>query len=243
MCSMHHSIESPWSSISVEEARDALVQLDKKVKSCTLCPDLAQARHRTVFGRGHPAARVVFIGEAPGFNEDRMGEPFVGEAGELLTRILASIQLQRDDVYIVNVLKCRPPQNRKPLPQEVGACRGYLLAQLKIIRPQIIMCLGSTAAYGLLGLAQSVSSLRGQIFSFSLFGESSGEVSVPYSEVPVLCTYHPAYLLRQPQAKKEVWNDMKRLRQILAQQELEYSFLSNQVPKEEGKNVSSAWDV
>jgi DNA polymerase len=141
------------------------------------------------------------VGEAPGYYEDQSGEPFVGDAGELLTRILGSIGLSRDKVYICNVLKCRPPQNRKPLPMEVSNCQGYLRTQLSVVRPPVIVCLGSTAAYGVLGLAQSVASLRGKTFQFQ--------------SIPVICTYHPAYLLRHGEAKREVWEDMKRVKLLL----------------------------
>lgn len=212
---LENRFDSPWISVSNEEAQAGLLELAGRVRACFECSDLAKSRHHTVFGVGHPSARVVFIGEAPGFNEDQSGEPFVGEAGELLTRILGSIGLKRDDVYICNVLKCRPPQNRKPLPQEVTSCRHYLMTQLRIIRPQIIVCLGSTAAYGLLGLAQSVTSLRGKLWNFCLWSQTEGSSLRPSTEIPVLCTYHPAYLLRQPAAKKEVWDDMKRLREYL----------------------------
>ena len=146
---------------------------------------------------GNPQARLCFIGEAPGADEDAQGEPFVGRAGQLLTRIIEACTLSRDDVYIMNVLKCRPPGNRNPEPDEVANCRGFLDRQLEIIRPEYICCLGAVAARTLLETNESIGRMRGRF--------------VEYQGIPVLCTYHPAYLLRNPSAKKLVWEDMQLL--------------------------------
>jgi DNA polymerase len=158
---------------------------------------LASTRTQTVFGVGNPSARLVFIGEAPWADEDRQGEPFVGKAGQLLTKIIEACRLRREDVYIANVLKCRPPGNRTPAPDEVTHCRGYLDRQLAIIRPEYICCLGAVATRCLLGLESPMNRIRGKFFD--------------YEGIPVLCTYHPAYLLRNPAAKRDVWDDMKLL--------------------------------
>jgi DNA polymerase len=179
---------------------DRQVQLDvlrQQVAGCTRCEELARTRTQTVFGVGNPQARLCFFGEAPGADEDRQGEPFVGRAGQLLNRIIEACGLKREEVYILNALKCRPPENRTPLPGEVANCRGYLEGQLEIIRPEFICCLGSVAAQTLLETDTSIGRLRGK------FHEHLGSL--------VICTYHPAYLLRNPAAKKDVWEDMKLL--------------------------------
>lgn len=154
-------------------------------------------RTQTVFGVGSPAARLCFLGEAPGADEDRQGEPFVGKAGQLLTRIIEACTLSRSQVYILNVLKCRPPGNRNPLPDEVANCREYLDGQLELIRPEFICCLGAVAAQTLLETTTPISQMRGRMFD--------------YLGIKVMCTYHPAYLLRNPAAKRQVWDDMKWL--------------------------------
>ena len=177
-----------------------LVQLDivrQEVAACVKCPNLAAARTQTVFGVGNPHARLCFIGEAPGADEDRTGEPFVGRAGQLLTKIIEACTLKREEVYILNILKCRPPDNRPPQPEEVTNCRGYLERQLEIINPEFICCLGTTAAQSLLNTEETIGKLRGR------FHEHNGAT--------VLCTYHPSYLLRNPNAKHDVWEDMKLL--------------------------------
>jgi DNA polymerase len=158
---------------------------------------LAATRTQTVFGVGNPSARLVFIGEAPGADEDRQGQPFVGRAGQLLTKIIEACRLKREDVFIANVLKCRPPENRTPAPGEVANCREYLDRQLAIIRPDYICCLGGVAAKCLLGTDVPIGRLRGKFHM--------------YEGISVMCTYHPAYLLRNPAAKREVWDDMKQL--------------------------------
>lgn len=150
-----------------------------------------------MFGVGNINARLMFVGEAPGADEDRAGEPFVGKAGQLLTKIIEACRMKREDVYIGNVIKCRPPGNRNPLPDEVQNCRGYLERQLAIVRPEFICCLGAVAAKSLLNSEATIGRLRGRFYQ--------------YEGIPVLCTYHPAYLLRNPSAKRDVWEDMKLL--------------------------------
>ena len=172
--------------------------LQAEVAGCTRCTELAQTRTQTVFGVGNPNARLVFLGEAPGADEDLQGEPFVGRAGQLLNDIITKgMKLRREDVYILNVLKCRPPNNRTPAPNEVINCRGFLDRQLEILQPEFICCLGSVAAKTLLNTEVSIGRLRGKFLE--------------YQGIPVLCTYHPAYLLRNPAAKKEVWEDIQLL--------------------------------
>jgi uracil-DNA glycosylase len=178
-------------------ATDSLQVIRHEVAACRSCDELATTRTQTVFGVGNPHARLCFLGEAPGADEDRQGEPFVGRAGQLLTKIIEACTLSRADVYILNVLKCRPPANRNPLPHEVANCRGFLDRQLKLIQPEFLCCLGAVAAQTLLQTDTPISRMRGKFFE--------------YQGIRVLCTYHPAYLLRNPAAKKEVWEDMKIL--------------------------------
>ncbi|MGC4003844.1 MAG: uracil-DNA glycosylase [Pirellulales bacterium] len=181
--------------IPVAERAAALAIIQNEVAGCVRCDALASTRTQTVFGVGDPAARLCFVGEAPGADEDARGEPFVGRAGQLLTKIIEACRLTREQVYIANVLKCRPPNNRPPEPAEVVNCRGYLDRQLEIVRPETIVCLGATAAKCLLQTEVSIGKLRGRWHD--------------YRGIAVYCTYHPAYLLRNPNAKKDVWEDMK----------------------------------
>ncbi len=176
---------------------EALAEVAAVVARCTRCPELARTRTQAVFGVGNPNARLVFCGEAPGADEDRQGEPFVGAAGQLLNKILAACTLRREDVYILNILRCRPPGNRVPAPTEAANCREYLDAQLSIIRPGFICCLGACAAQNLLDSTLSLGKLRGRFHD--------------YRGMKVLCTYHPAYLLRNPAAKRPTWEDMQML--------------------------------
>jgi DNA polymerase len=186
-------------NLSVEERRHELTLLAEKVSGCTRCAQLATTRTQTVFGVGQPGVELCFIGEAPGADEDRQGEPFVGAAGQLLNRILAACKLQREEVYICNVIKCRPPGNRTPLPDEAENCREYLERQLELVQPKFICCLGTSAAQHLLCTTRSLGQLRGRFHD--------------YRGIPVMVTYHPAYLLphRNPGKKKDVWEDMKML--------------------------------
>lgn len=180
----------------ISKARTLKV-LAEEVAGCTRCGELASTRTQTVFGVGDPKARLCFLGEAPGADEDKQGEPFVGRAGQLLNKILEACKLRREDVYILNILKCRPPNNRNPYPQESQNCRRYLNRQLELIKPEYICCLGSVAAQNLLATDVTIGRLRGSVHD--------------YRGVKVVCTYHPAYLLRNPSAKKQTWEDMKLL--------------------------------
>mgnify|MGYP006278480281 CR=1 FL=1 len=176
---------------------DALAILRAEVEACRACRHLADARTHTVFGTGNPSARLCFLGEAPGADEDASGVPFVGRAGQLLTKIIEACSLTRDEVYILNVLKCRPPDNRRPEPAEVANCRGFFERQLEAIGPDFICCLGASAAQALLRTEETIGKLRGRWFE--------------HGKAAVICTYHPSYLLRNPAAKRDVWDDMKRL--------------------------------
>jgi DNA polymerase len=178
------------------EQREELLQIARcKVAACIRCQELAETRTQTVFGVGNPMTKIVFIGEAPGADEDKQGEPFVGKAGQLLNKIIEASQLRREEIYIANVLKCRPPGNRTPSPVEAGNCWEYLSAQLTILDPDYIVCWGSIAAQTLLKTTTAIGKMRGRFLS--------------YGRAKVLCTYHPSYLLRNPAAKKDVWDDMK----------------------------------
>ena len=183
--------------------RQELEMLAREVCQCTQCDQLAKTRTSTVFGAGPVPADICFIGEAPGADEDREGEPFIGQAGQLLDRIISAMGLKREDVYICNILKCRPPRNRTPLPTEAANCRGYLEKQLEIVKPKVIVALGGSAAQNLLGVTQTIGRLRRQVHR--------------YKDTPVICTYHPAFLLpsRSPEKKRDVWDDMQLvLRQL-----------------------------
>jgi DNA polymerase len=175
----------------------AWARLEAEVAGCARC-GLCATRTQTVFGSGSRTPRLVVVGEAPGYEEDRQGQPFVGAAGELLTKMLAAIGLSRDDVYILNVLKCRPPENRAPRPDEVAACKPYLRAQLEHLGPPLLLALGNHATKALLQTERGISSLRGR---FTTTPEGWR----------VMPTFHPAYLLRTPQAKREVWDDLKKV--------------------------------
>ena len=182
---------------AVASGAETLEILRAEVAGCTLCGELAATRTQTVFGVGNPRAALCFLGEAPGADEDRQGEPFVGRAGQLLNKILEACKLRRDEVYILNILKCRPPGNRNPLPDEAASCRRYLDRQLELIGPKLICCLGAVAAQNLLATTETIGKMRGRVLD--------------YRGIRVVCTYHPAYLLRNPSAKKQTWDDMKLL--------------------------------
>jgi DNA polymerase len=185
-------------TLSTDEKRIQLQMMrEKEVKDCPKCIQLVRSRTQTVFGVGNIDTELVFVGEAPGADEDKQGEPFVGAAGQLLNKIIAACQMKREEIYIANVLKCRPPGNRTPQADEVANCRGYLDRQLTIIRPKFICCLGSVAAQTLLNTTTSIGRLRKMIHE--------------YQGMKLVATYHPAYLLRNPNAKKDVWEDMKML--------------------------------
>lgn len=199
---------------------DMLASVNARVSICTKCPHLASSRTQTVFGVGNPDADIMFIGEAPGADEDAQGEPFVGRAGQLLTRIIETMGFGRGDVYIANILKCRPDMprgssgNRPPTPVEMQTCRPYLMEQLDIIQPKVLVALGAVAVEGLLGTRGAMRELRGRWHS--------------YNATPLMITYHPAYLLRNqsPSEKRKVWEDMllvlERLERPISEKQRRY---------------------
>jgi len=182
---------------SVDKVKDdTLLKIREDIGDCTRCK-LHKGRHKIVFGDGNPTAELVFIGEGPGADEDLQGLPFVGRAGKLLTQMIEAMGLQRKDVYICNVVKCRPPENRAPEPDEVTTCSPYLLRQIDVIQPKVIVCLGAVAAKTLLETTRGISQFRGEWLQWR--GRK------------LIATYHPAYLLRNPNAKGEVWKDLQKV--------------------------------
>ena len=173
-----------------------LEDIRNAVHSCRNCP-LGSSRLNPVFGEGDPNARLMFIGEGPGRDEDIQGRPFVGKAGMLLDKMIAAMQFSREEVYIANIVKCRPPDNRVPTPEEAQCCIGYLKRQIELVRPEVIVLLGATAVKYLLNVTNGISRLRGRWLS--------------YENIPVMATFHPAFLLRQESAKRETWNDLQQV--------------------------------
>ena len=192
--------ESPVQPLSPDAPGDTLDYIRKDLGDCVRC-GLSESRTNLVFGTGNPNADLLFVGEAPGRDEDIKGEPFVGEAGKLLTKIIEAINLRREDVYICNILKCRPSNNRNPLPEEIDACKPFFERQIMAIRPKLICALGKFAAQTLLDTQTPISSLRGRFHN--------------YKGIPLMPTYHPAYLLRNPDMKRAVWEDMKLVQKLL----------------------------
>ena len=182
-------------------ALESLDRIAERIRSTYCCETLCPNRTNAVPGEGNPRARLMLVGEAPGQNEDEQGRPFIGAAGQLLTSILQAVELRREDVFIANVVKCRPPQNRKPLPHEVQSCIPYLWRQIELIRPAVLLAMGSTAAEALLGVKKSLGELRGKVHS--------------YGGIPLVVTYHPAALLRNPNWKKPTWDDVRIARQLI----------------------------
>ena len=194
-------MESPGHALGDEllalTTLDEVAERIRTTHCCGLCP----YRTNAVPGDGNPHARLVLIGEGPGATEDAQGKPFVGQAGNLLNGILEAIEVPRDSVYITNIVKCRPPQNRKPLPDEIAACIPYLHRQLEIIRPKVILAMGGTAGESMLGVRKSLGELRNKVHT--------------YNGIPLVVTYHPAALLRNPNWKKPTWDDVRIVRQLL----------------------------
>jgi len=182
------------------ENNDAWTVLEKAVANCTACP-LHKTRKNTVFGTGSRKAPVMFIGEAPGAEEDRQGKPFVGRAGQLLTEMLLAIGFSREEVFIANILKSRPPGNRDPHPDEVNACTPFLRKQIELIQPKLLVSLGRISAHFLLNTKTPMARLHGQVFQ--------------YNQIPLLVTYHPAYLLRNPIDKAKAYEDLRKIRPLL----------------------------
>jgi DNA polymerase len=189
------------------DAGDALGALRAHIGDCTRCKLHAMGRRQVVFGVGNPHADLMFVGEAPGADEDLQGEPFVGRAGQLLTKIIeGGLQMKRSDVYIANVIKCRPPGNRNPEPDEVATCEPFLAEQIDTIKPRVIVALGTFAAHALLKTDAPISRLRGRVFDYR-----GGSRLIP--------TFHPAFLLRSPERKRDVWEDIKIVRALLAERD------------------------
>jgi DNA polymerase len=187
--------------MKASDSAGALAELRAHIGDCTRCKLHTLGRQQVVFGAGNSNADLMFVGEAPGADEDQQGVPFVGRAGQLLTKIIEAIDLKRDDVYIANVIKCRPPSNRNPEPDEVSTCEPFLARQIDIVRPKVIVALGTFAAHLLLHTDAPISRLRGVVHD--------------YRGASLIPTFHPAYLLRSPDRKREVWEDMKKVRALL----------------------------
>jgi DNA polymerase len=207
----HYSSEEPAISAPADavpatfsrSSADALAAIKTEIgPDCSRCKLHRLGRRQVVFGVGSPDADLMFVGEAPGADEDIQGIPFVGRAGQLLTKIIEAIGLGRDDVYIANVIKCRPPQNRNPEPDEVETCEPFLFQQIDVIKPKVIVALGTFAARALLRTLDPISRLRGRVYD--------------YRGAKLIPTFHPAYLLRNPASKRDVWEDMKKVRELLA---------------------------
>lgn len=191
-------------AVSIEPALTAgLAEIRMEIGECTRCK-LCSTRTNIVFGVGNPHAELMFVGEAPGADEDEQGEPFVGRAGQLLTKIIEAMGYQRSDVYIANILKCRPPNNRPPEPDEVATCEPFLFKQIDTIKPKVIVALGTHAAHTLLKIDTPISKIRGQVLDYR-------------GDVKLVPTFHPAYLLRSPDRKRDVWEDMKKVRALLSE--------------------------
>ncbi len=192
--------DGPRNQLTATEIVSRFRELAGEVAACMKC-GLHEKRNKPVFGAGDVETDLMFIGEGPGYDEDRQGIPFVGKAGQLLTKIINAIELDREDVYITNIVKCRPPGNRDPLPEEAAACRPYLAEQIRLIRPKVICTLGRHASQVILNTTESISRLRGRFHNLN--------------GIMVMPTYHPAYLLRNPAGKRPVWEDMQRIRDYL----------------------------
>jgi DNA polymerase len=193
-------ILEPGAEVDRSRNAEELAVVASQVAGCTKC-GLCRTRTNTVPGEGHPQARLVFVGEGPGADEDATGRPFVGRAGQLLDKMIGAMKLRREDVYIANVVKCRPPNNRTPLPDEVDACEPYLMRQLEILRPEVVCALGATAAHTLLETQDALGRLRGRWYD--------------WRGLRLMVTYHPAYLLRNPTDKPKAWQDLQKIMQQL----------------------------
>ena len=187
-----------WGS-SVISSNESLEEIYTDIGDCRRCK-LSESRNHIVFGVGDPKASLIFIGEGPGYDEDKKGEPFVGAAGRLLNKIIQAMHLSREDVYICNIVKCRPPGNRNPLPDEIKTCLPFLKRQIAAIQPKFICTLGSVAVQSLLNIRDPISKMRGNLYK--------------YQKITVIPTFHPAYLLRNPEKKRDVWEDMKKLMEL-----------------------------
>ena len=199
-CCILENKDEKIKALSIEDRKEKLRQLQEKASCCTNCR-LSKTRTQVVFGGGDANADLVLVGEAPGYNEDKQGLAFVGEAGQLLTKMLAAIHINREDTYICNVIKCRPPKNRNPEPDEISACQNWLSLQLELLQPKLLCALGKFSSAFLTGIHQAMWEYRGKLFR--------------YQNIPVICTYHPAYLLYNPEEKKKAWQDLKMIQNFL----------------------------
>ncbi|MDD5544589.1 MAG: uracil-DNA glycosylase [Acidobacteriia bacterium] len=193
-------MKSLFEAAPVTRVEESLEQIQADLGDCQRCK-LAPTRKTIVFGSGNPKAPLMFVGEAPGADEDEQGLPFVGRAGQLLTKIIEAINLKREDVYICNVIKCRPPENRTPERDEIEACSPFLLRQIQAVQPKVIVCLGAPAMQTLMKIKVGITQIRGQWYE--------------YEGIKLMATFHPAYCLRWPDKKREVWEDMKKVRDYL----------------------------
>ncbi|HWR35644.1 MAG TPA: uracil-DNA glycosylase [Clostridia bacterium] len=218
--------EAAGSEISPESAVNPMPVLDDRVSAlhgiredlgdCTRCVLHKQGRKQIVFGVGNPEAELMFVGEGPGADEDEQGEPFVGRAGQLLNNMIQAMGLRREDVYIANVVKCRPPQNRTPEREECDTCSPFLMRQIAVVQPKIIVALGAVAAKNLLGVNDSMANLRGRFYDFSpVLPKNAPERALDFEGTKLAVTYHPAYLLRDPRQKKETWKDLQMVMHYL----------------------------
>ncbi len=193
------AIATPFSPPAPAAEVATLEELNALAQACHACP-LAPTRGSVVFGEGNPEAKLMFIGEGPGHDEDQQGRPFVGPAGQLLTKMIEAMQFSRAEVYIANVVKCRPPRNRNPEPDEAAACRPFLVRQIELIRPEVIVVLGAVAVRYLLNRQEGISRLRGKWLGFN--------------GIPVMPTFHPSFLLREPAAKRDAWSDLQQVMKV-----------------------------
>jgi len=198
----------------LQDKPSALRVIRNDIGDCTRCK-LSRGRTNIVFGVGDPQARIMFVGEGPGADEDAQGEPFVGRAGQLLNNMIQAMGLRREDVYIANVVKCRPPDNRTPERDECDTCGPFLMRQIAVVRPEILVALGATAAKYLLGVSDSMANLRGHLYDFQPFLPKDAPERDPGFSTKLVVTYHPAYLLRDPRQKKEAWLDLQRAMKYL----------------------------
>lgn len=208
-------INDPKPEHGVADASAALKLIREDLGDCTRCKLHKQGRKQIVFGVGNARAELMFVGEGPGADEDTQGEPFVGRAGQLLNNMINAMGIRREDVYIANVVKCRPPQNRTPERDECDTCGPYLMRQVSVVRPEIIVALGATAAKYLLGVNDSMGNLRGHIYDFHPVAPHAAPERDPDFTTKLVVTYHPAYLLRDPRQKKETWADLQMVMKYL----------------------------
>jgi len=209
----------PANSLPILDPADALRAIREDIGDCTRCVLHKQGLKQIVFGVGNPATEIMFIGEAPGADEDEQGIPFVGRAGQLLTNMINAMGLKRDDIYIANIIKCRPPGNRTPERDECETCSPFLMRQIMTIKPKVIVALGAVAAKTLLGVNDAMANLRGRWYDFHpVVAKSSPQYDSGYEGARLAVTYHPAYLLRDPRQKKEAWKDLQMVMKYLGLQ-------------------------